>query len=74
MTFLLHWYSIGRSTPQMTAPDPRNKYYQSVPDTASMFSGYTTGPRVLQDEEVYELSGAPDVDDDPFDEDRPRQE
>ncbi|KAF8514047.1 hypothetical protein JB92DRAFT_2720015 [Gautieria morchelliformis] len=73
MTFLLHWYTIGRSIPQATAPDARNKYYQSVPDTASMFSGYTTGPRVLQDEEVYELSGAPDVDDDPFD-DRPRQD
>lgn len=58
----------------MTAPDARNKYYQAVPDTASMFSGYTTGPRVLQDEEVYELSGAPDVDEDPFDDDRPRQD
>ena len=70
---LLHAYSIGLTARPQT-PDARNNYYQAVPEASSLFSGYTMGPRVLGDEEVYELNGTPDIDDDPFDDDRPRRD
>ncbi|KAF8575535.1 hypothetical protein K439DRAFT_1655432 [Ramaria rubella] len=72
--FWLGWYATITSAREETLPNVRNKYYQVVPDNSSMFSGYTTGPRVLRDEEVYELSGGPNVDEDPFDDDRPAQD
>ena len=73
--FLIHSYTQGRDPKRLMAPDARNKHYQLVPDIASLFSGYTGGPRVLEDEEVYELNHGPDVDgEDPFDDDRPRQD
>lgn len=41
-------------------------YYRAVPDTASLFSGYTLGPAMLRDEEIYEL-GETDLEAHPFD-------
>jgi len=77
--FLLSLITANGENPQngqavTSSAGIRNKYYHPVPDTASMFSGYTLGPTVLNDEEVYELGGGPDVDEDPFDDDRPQQD
>jgi len=72
---LLNWYSSAQSG--ATGADSQlpngdgNKYYHRVPDTASLFSGYTLGPHVLQDEEVYEMAG-PDNEEDPFDDENQR--
>ncbi|KIJ44398.1 hypothetical protein M422DRAFT_228510 [Sphaerobolus stellatus SS14] len=70
---LLGWYSSAPSkvkTDLELPGDEGSKYYHRVPDTASLFSGYTAGPRMLHDEEVYELAGPDDNnDEDPFDDD-----
>lgn len=69
---LIGWYSTtGRNSTTLNAPDVRNKYYQAVPDGSSILSGYTSGPRVLHDEEIYELSEAPGVDEEPYGDDTP---
>jgi len=68
---LIGWYTTtGRNSPMSNATDVRNKYYQPVPDESSILSGYTAGPRVLHDAEVYELSEAPGVDEESYDDDR----
>jgi hypothetical protein len=65
----LNWYL---SPPKRALPqdgESSNKYYERVPETASILSGYTIGPRILRDEDVYELTG-PENDEDPFDDER----